>query len=129
MTGTPSPAPPPPCFRYCECFQGGIPCTEKCRCLDCKNYSDSTIRAAEGLEGGGGLGLVGLSSDGFPVPGMKAQLEAPPGTGMGMGMGMGSGAGVGAGADCPEETMLFNCSTISSLSTLTRFSEYNVSFS
>ncbi|WIA30107.1 hypothetical protein OEZ86_000202 [Tetradesmus obliquus] len=24
--------------KYCECFQGGIFCTEICKCVDCKNY-------------------------------------------------------------------------------------------
>jgi hypothetical protein len=23
--------------RYCECFQAGVKCTEKCRCCECKN--------------------------------------------------------------------------------------------
>lgn len=23
--------------KYCECFQAGIPCTERCQCVDCKN--------------------------------------------------------------------------------------------
>ena len=23
--------------KYCECFKGGIKCTESCRCRDCKN--------------------------------------------------------------------------------------------
>lgn len=31
-------------YRYCECFQCGIHCTEKCRCQDCRN-----------IEGGSGL--------------------------------------------------------------------------
>ena len=23
--------------KYCECFQAGVPCTERCQCVDCKN--------------------------------------------------------------------------------------------
>jgi len=23
--------------KYCECFQAGVPCTELCKCMDCKN--------------------------------------------------------------------------------------------
>ncbi|GBF97551.1 hypothetical protein Rsub_10152 [Raphidocelis subcapitata] len=30
--------------KYCECFQGGIFCSEICRCLDCKNYEGSDAR-------------------------------------------------------------------------------------
>lgn len=25
--------------KYCECFQSGVPCSELCRCVDCKNHS------------------------------------------------------------------------------------------
>lgn len=31
-------------FRYCECFQGGVVCSEKCRCLECRNFTGSTFR-------------------------------------------------------------------------------------
>eukprot|EP00879_Flechtneria_rotunda_P016388 GHRR01017145.1.p1 GENE.GHRR01017145.1~~GHRR01017145.1.p1 ORF type:complete len:469 (+),score=186.30 GHRR01017145.1:2551-3957(+) len=31
--------------KYCECFQGGIFCTEICKCVDCKNYDGSEARA------------------------------------------------------------------------------------
>lgn len=27
--------------KYCECFQGGIFCTEICKCVDCKNFDVS----------------------------------------------------------------------------------------
>ncbi|CAN0252545.1 unnamed protein product, partial [Ectocarpus sp. 4 AP-2014] len=27
--------------RYCECFNGGIACSEKCRCKDCKNTAEA----------------------------------------------------------------------------------------
>lgn len=30
--------------RYCECFQGGVVCSEKCRCLECRNFTGSTYR-------------------------------------------------------------------------------------
>lgn len=32
--------------RYCECFQAGILCGEKCRCSDCCNYDGSAERSA-----------------------------------------------------------------------------------
>lgn len=28
--------------KYCECFQGGIFCTEMCKCADCKNFDVSS---------------------------------------------------------------------------------------
>lgn len=31
-------------YRYCECFQASIVCTERCRCTECKNYTDSEFR-------------------------------------------------------------------------------------
>jgi hypothetical protein len=30
--------------RYCECFQCGLVCSEKCRCHNCKNYPTSSER-------------------------------------------------------------------------------------
>ncbi|EPS65022.1 hypothetical protein M569_09757, partial [Genlisea aurea] len=30
--------------KYCECYQANILCSEKCRCLDCKNYEGSEER-------------------------------------------------------------------------------------
>lgn len=27
--------------KYCECFQGGVVCGEKCKCVNCKNYVGS----------------------------------------------------------------------------------------
>lgn len=26
--------------KYCECFNGHVPCTPKCRCVDCKNIPE-----------------------------------------------------------------------------------------
>lgn len=31
-------------FRYCECFQGGVVCSERCRCLECRNFTGSSYR-------------------------------------------------------------------------------------
>ncbi len=31
-------------FRYCECFQANIVCTERCRCSECKNFTNSSFR-------------------------------------------------------------------------------------
>lgn len=38
--------------KYCECFQAGIVCTDRCRCIACKNYEGSELRmeAAAKLE-------------------------------------------------------------------------------
>eukprot|EP00890_Picochlorum_soloecismus_P006260 jgi/Picsp_1/6635/NSC_03978-R1_tesmin tso1-like cxc domain-containing protein len=32
--------------RYCECFQAGIPCSENCRCVGCKNFEGNEEREA-----------------------------------------------------------------------------------
>lgn len=32
--------------KYCECFQGGILCTDLCKCIDCRNTEGSLERAA-----------------------------------------------------------------------------------
>ncbi|KAH6835842.1 hypothetical protein C2S53_012524 [Perilla frutescens var. hirtella] len=32
--------------KYCECFQANIPCSDKCRCVDCKNFEGSEERRA-----------------------------------------------------------------------------------
>mmetsp|Transcript_22421 Transcript_22421/g.32695 ORF Transcript_22421/g.32695 Transcript_22421/m.32695 type:complete len:652 (-) Transcript_22421:177-2132(-) len=29
--------------KYCECFQAGVPCFDRCRCVDCKNTPDNAI--------------------------------------------------------------------------------------
>ena len=26
--------------RYCECFANGVPCSERCQCVDCKNVKE-----------------------------------------------------------------------------------------
>ncbi|KAJ4460862.1 putative transcription factor CPP [Paratrimastix pyriformis] len=33
--------------KYCECYQAGVFCTEKCRCACCKNRPDNPERAAQ----------------------------------------------------------------------------------
>ncbi|KAL8522041.1 hypothetical protein ACS0TY_012259 [Phlomoides rotata] len=30
--------------RYCECFQANILCSDKCKCIDCKNFEESDER-------------------------------------------------------------------------------------
>ncbi|CAA0838523.1 Protein tesmin/TSO1-like CXC 5 [Striga hermonthica] len=32
--------------RYCECYQANILCSDKCKCMDCKNYEGSEERKA-----------------------------------------------------------------------------------
>ncbi|KAK4792505.1 hypothetical protein SAY86_022940 [Trapa natans] len=32
--------------KYCECFQAGIPCSDNCRCKDCRNYEGSEERSS-----------------------------------------------------------------------------------
>mmetsp|Transcript_38847 Transcript_38847/g.99709 ORF Transcript_38847/g.99709 Transcript_38847/m.99709 type:complete len:460 (-) Transcript_38847:25-1404(-) len=29
--------------KYCECYQAGVPCTEKCKCVQCKNVHGKTM--------------------------------------------------------------------------------------
>ncbi len=36
--------------KYCECFQEGRPCSEKCRCTDCKNDSPAEPEPNEPVE-------------------------------------------------------------------------------
>lgn len=43
--------------RYCECFNGGIACSDKCRCKDCKNTVadvDARMASSSGKRGGSG---------------------------------------------------------------------------
>eukprot|EP00605_Chrysophyceae_sp_TOSAG23-4_P002231 GSChrysophyteH1.ASY1.ANO1.2475.1 assembled CDS len=42
--------------KYCECFSYGIPCSEKCRCLDCQNKPNKGVGAS-----------TEVSPVGFPV--------------------------------------------------------------
>ncbi|XP_057799544.1 protein tesmin/TSO1-like CXC 6 [Salvia miltiorrhiza] len=32
--------------KYCECFQANIPCSDKCKCIDCKNFEGCEERKA-----------------------------------------------------------------------------------
>eukprot|EP01132_Coremiostelium_polycephalum_P008428 gene8428-10347_t len=41
--------------KYCECFQAGVPCTENCKCFDCKNCSSPNHNGS-----GPGSGSIGL---------------------------------------------------------------------
>lgn len=42
--------------RYCECFNGGIACSDKCRCKDCKNtgVAAGALPVNSGVNGGSG---------------------------------------------------------------------------
>ncbi|CAN0559141.1 unnamed protein product, partial [Laminaria digitata] len=61
--------------RYCECFNGGIACSDKCRCKDCKNTvvvggSGGVVRV------GGGGGGVSVGSGGEAVAALLAIAAA-----------------------------------------------------
>ena len=30
--------------KYCECFNAGLPCGDKCRCEDCSNTKEAALR-------------------------------------------------------------------------------------
>ena len=50
--------------KYCECFTGGAPCVDRCRCIDCKNvpslYLPGTSTASVSVSGvGSGINTTG----------------------------------------------------------------------
>ena len=50
--------------KYCECYSAGVPCSDKCRCLDCKNPPDGADpENPEGSSGGVSVG-VGMGMGG-----------------------------------------------------------------
>ena len=42
--------------KYCECFSAVVPCSDKCRCIDCKNDSGTGGGAGAGAGAGGKTG-------------------------------------------------------------------------
>ena len=59
--------------RYCECYQGGVACHEKCKCFGCANPAGQNPRSRDtslipvAKEGGGGGGAI---------PGRRESLES-----------------------------------------------------
>ena len=60
--------------RYCECYQGGVACHEKCKCFGCENPAgqnprsrDSSLIPVAKVGGGGGGGAI---------PGRRESLES-----------------------------------------------------
>ena len=66
--------------RYCECFQAGIPCSENCRCIGCKNFEGNEQREAMLIEAAEEEGhravTLGLESD--TVKRMSSPSRLPP---------------------------------------------------
>eukprot|EP00958_Prasinococcus_capsulatus_P026716 scaffold4987_cov363-Prasinococcus_capsulatus_cf.AAC.5 len=44
--------------KYCECFQAGVWCTERCRCLDCHNFDGAAGKGSKEGAATVGSGLV-----------------------------------------------------------------------
>jgi len=111
--------------RYCECFSGSAPCTERCRCVECKNiveyYGAASTSAATTFTytagsptrikndskvssplvsrsaGGGVVGVVGVVEGVAPPVGAGAVGVGAVGVGVGVGGGPGAeGGGISA---------------------------------
>ena len=66
--------------KYCECFQAQIPCTERCKCVDCKNRP-----GMPGARSGGTAGdAAGLSASPLPAKRQKTAPSAGGATGASM---------------------------------------------
>eukprot|EP00741_Cyanophora_paradoxa_P010434 tig00000037_g10089.t1 len=48
--------------KYCECFQAGVPCSDACKCCDCRNRPAAPRAAPASLEG-----PVGAAAGGQPT--------------------------------------------------------------
>jgi len=92
--------------KYCECFQGGIVCGQKCKCVDCKNYigsqalidrrrkikdypaAEAAMKSAEKVwkdttaSGGGGSMVMGGWAQGSPILHNPARGPPPRGSTM-----------------------------------------------
>lgn len=50
--------------KYCECFQAGVPCHDRCRCQDCQNTAENAQGVASAKSDSGGQSSWRLSTNG-----------------------------------------------------------------
>ena len=68
--------------KYCECFQAGIVCTQRCKCQECKNFEGSTDRAdalklaSKAPRAGAGPFEAAPAGPGAPAPAAAAPAAA-----------------------------------------------------
>lgn len=60
--------------RYCECFNGGIACSDKCRCKDCRNTVDAVRSRGGRSRSGVAAAAVAAIAQG-PQPGQQHQHQ------------------------------------------------------
>lgn len=69
--------------KYCECYQGGVACSDACKCQGCKNTGDLMhlrdlgIKGWKAPEGGFKQGALGLMSMLSPVHSLYKKKEDP----------------------------------------------------
>jgi len=69
--------------KYCECYQGGVACSDACKCQGCKNdgglmhLRDLGIAGWKAPEGGFKQGALGLMTTLSPVHSLNRKCEEP----------------------------------------------------